>query len=373
MTSVKEPHLSTAAQTPARRIVERLRQLILEGDLQAGRKLPSVRQLSRDWGVSTNTVTAALGVLEAEGLVIRSQRHGVFAHRPDAARRKLPVGLIMADCVLDASGDGWGNHVVVGCLEQLSRRGLRPEVIRVGGQGHTSWDAVQRLLRGRREELGGAIVTWSACDEQTLKDFVNETGLPVIKIGRSSHHCRHNVVSIDHFGAGRLAAERVLDRLPGPFLMISGAAPHDFPRRQLCDGFMDRLQEARPGYIRFDVVCVEGIDLEVGRQAMRRYLAEHGVPRCVFTVGDLIAIGAMDEAMAQGLRVPEDIAFIGSAGLDACRVCKPTLAHIQQPMEHLGAAAVELLDKMYDMQQVWRAGRELPVIWVPGGSLAQGA
>lgn len=51
---------------------------IVEGRLPPGARLPSARQLARDWRVSRNTVDDAIGALQAEGLVERRVGAGTF-------------------------------------------------------------------------------------------------------------------------------------------------------------------------------------------------------------------------------------------------------------------------------------------------------
>lgn len=57
-----------------RQAAERIRQ----GDLQAGDRLPTVRQLAEDLGIAANTVARAYRELEAEGLVVGRGRAGTF-------------------------------------------------------------------------------------------------------------------------------------------------------------------------------------------------------------------------------------------------------------------------------------------------------
>jgi GntR family transcriptional regulator/MocR family aminotransferase len=84
----------------ARRLTDQLRALITDGRLEPGQKLPSSRALARTLGISRNTVTAAIGQLQAEGyLDIARSRRPVVGDRVasasalisrKAARRPLP-------------------------------------------------------------------------------------------------------------------------------------------------------------------------------------------------------------------------------------------------------------------------------------------
>ena len=73
-----------------------MRQLILDGALEAGRPLPASRALARSLGVSRDTVEAAYGQLHVEGFILRRVGSGSFVseraqYAPDAARPGAPA------------------------------------------------------------------------------------------------------------------------------------------------------------------------------------------------------------------------------------------------------------------------------------------
>lgn len=68
-------------------VSQRLRQHIHEGSYRAGEKLPSVRVLSRLFQVSINTVLQCFRQLEADGLIHRIPRSGVFVS-PNLSEQK---------------------------------------------------------------------------------------------------------------------------------------------------------------------------------------------------------------------------------------------------------------------------------------------
>jgi DNA-binding transcriptional regulator YhcF (GntR family) len=67
-------------------LVQRLRSQIESGALQPGNRLPSVRDAALAAGVNVNTVRAAYGRLEREGLVRSEQGRGTFVAQPVRSR-----------------------------------------------------------------------------------------------------------------------------------------------------------------------------------------------------------------------------------------------------------------------------------------------
>jgi len=55
--------------TPSERVAAEIRARIASGELGAGERVPSARQITREWGVAIATATRALAMLRDEGLV----------------------------------------------------------------------------------------------------------------------------------------------------------------------------------------------------------------------------------------------------------------------------------------------------------------
>lgn len=70
------------ARLPSRRIADDLRTAIESGELTAGQKLPSERELAARYGTARNTAREAFRLLETAGLVDIEHGSGVFVHRP---------------------------------------------------------------------------------------------------------------------------------------------------------------------------------------------------------------------------------------------------------------------------------------------------
>jgi GntR family transcriptional regulator len=78
-------------------VADALREDISSGRYGTGDQLPSERDLRERFGVSTNTIRAAIVQLRAEGLVASHQGRGVFVTEPPAALRRLDTDIVTAE------------------------------------------------------------------------------------------------------------------------------------------------------------------------------------------------------------------------------------------------------------------------------------
>ncbi len=113
--------------------------------------------------------------------------------------------------------------------------------------------------------------------------------------------------------------------------------------RQREAGYKKALEEhgipLNKTYIRY----TQQLSFESGQRAMRSLLSEKDRPTAVFSVSDLLAIGALKEIHAQGLQVPNDIAVVGFDNIDFANMTHPTLTTVEQPMYKMGTIAAQML------------------------------
>jgi LacI family repressor for deo operon, udp, cdd, tsx, nupC, and nupG len=88
--------------------------------------------------------------------------------------------------------------------------------------------------------------------------------------------------------------------------------------------------------------------IRAGRVATARLLAASPRPTAVFAANDEIAIGAIIEAKAHGLRVPEDLSVVGFDDIEMGQICDPPLTTIYQPRREMGRKALETLARLVE-------------------------
>jgi DNA-binding LacI/PurR family transcriptional regulator len=153
-------------------------------------------------------------------------------------------------------------------------------------------------------------------------------------------------VGVDERTAGELATQHLLDLGHERIGYVAGP-DHYLPTRQKGAG---RRSALRAAGIDPDGLVANGEDFtaESGRAALRRLLAFDRPPTGVICSSDLMAIGVLQEAAAQGLGVPEDLSVVGFDGIEATAWTNPALTTVEQPIEEIAETAVNALRTMID-------------------------
>ncbi|CAM2984740.1 DNA-binding transcriptional regulator CytR [Vibrio rarus] len=82
---------------------------------------------------------------------------------------------------------------------------------------------------------------------------------------------------------------------------------------------------------------------ESGAIAFRKLMNVGSPPSAIFCHNDMMAIGAIKEAKNMGLRVPQDISFIGFDNIEFSEYCEPPLTTVSQPRYDIGYQATLML------------------------------
>jgi DNA-binding LacI/PurR family transcriptional regulator len=154
-------------------------------------------------------------------------------------------------------------------------------------------------------------------------------------------------VGVDEQTAGELATQHLIDLGHARIGYVAGP-DHYLPTRQKAAGRASALEAAGlDGGDRL-VAHGENFTIDAGRAALRDLLRRKPRPTGVICSSDLMAIGALREAAAQGLHVPEDLSIVGFDGIEATAWTTPALTTVEQPIEEIAETAVNALRTRMD-------------------------
>lgn len=96
---------------------------------------------------------------------------------------------------------------------------------------------------------------------------------------------------------------------------------------------------------RIRVEAVERFNIDGGQIAMERLLKSGAPPEAVVCASDEMAMGAIRYARKKGLRIPEDVAFVGFDDIPFASVYEPALTTVRTPRRLMGDLGAQILLK----------------------------
>jgi LacI family transcriptional regulator len=166
-------------------------------------------------------------------------------------------------------------------------------------------------------------------------------GVPFVLVDRTVEGIESDVVYGDNVGGARHLVDHLISlghRRIG-FIVESDEVSTARDRRH---GYEAALAAAGLP-LEPSLVVDATVDPAGGLAGMARLLALEEPPTAVFTVNNLVALGAIEAVRAAGLAVPDDVALVCFDDIEYASRLYPFLTVMEQPAETFGALGTQLL------------------------------
>jgi LacI family transcriptional regulator len=198
---------------------------------------------------------------------------------------------------------------------------------------------INQITRG--SVIDGAIVAAGRTNDPIV-EALGDSRRPFVLLGRPANDPRLSYVDIDNRTASenvtahllRLGRRRIAN-LAGPSTSVAGI--------DRINGYYDAL--AKAGIERSSDLVYEtdfaGASAVPGVRSLMQY-----DPDAIVAANDVMAIAAMNELQAMGLRVPDDVAVVGFDDLRIAAQATPPLTTVRQSIRVLATEAVRALTEL---------------------------
>lgn len=168
-------------------------------------------------------------------------------------------------------------------------------------------------------------------------------GAPIVLLNRSLDGVEADLVDSDNAAGSRAVARHLADNARTRVALVGGLHGTSTAHQREA-GFLAAAEE-------------HGLDLpasrrlpgdfshECGVAALERLVADDDVPDAIFCVNDLSALGVIDGARRQGIRVPEDLWVAGFDDIGMAAWPSYDLTTVHQPSSTMARDAVALLER----------------------------
>jgi LacI family transcriptional regulator, repressor for deo operon, udp, cdd, tsx, nupC, and nupG len=164
---------------------------------------------------------------------------------------------------------------------------------------------------------------------------------PVLLVGEEDAEASFYSVGVNHEEASFQAVEHLIKLGHKKLGMINGPAESSISKERE-QGFRKAL--AAYGIpVHENWVVFDSFGIEQGKRYMKELEKMNETPTAVFAGNDELAVGVIQEAKKQGLRVPEDLAVVGFDDQEIAVVIEPNLTTVKQPIEQIGEKAAALI------------------------------
>jgi LacI family transcriptional regulator len=307
-------------------------------------KRAGMKDVARQAGVSLGTVSNVLNRPQAVAPATRrrveqAMRELGFVRNEQARQLRGGASRTLAYVMLDATNPFF-TDVAQGIEHAAESAGMTVFSCNSDNRQTRELDYLSRL---QQQRVQGILITPLDPEAAVLTETVR-LGTPLVLVDRTSQRSDLCSVAVDDVLGGRLAVGHLIDQGHRRIAFIGGP-PEIGQVRDRLKGAREAMQAA--GLRGSDLVGLETRALSVaeGRDAGERLagMAVDVRPTAAFCANDLIALGLLQQCVALGLGVPDDLAIVGYDDIDFAAAAAVPLTSVRQPRRELGRAAAELL------------------------------
>jgi LacI family transcriptional regulator len=311
-----------------------------------------MKDIARELGVSVMTISK---VLRDHPDVGEETRERVLArvkeldYRPNLAARSLVtgrtylIGLVVPDLLHPFFAE-----IAKSLSDVLRKRGYYLIVSSSEEDPDLEEQEINQLLARRLDTL----IIASCRSTVDLFFRIEKQKTPYVLIDRRLPGLSANFVGVDDEAVGILATRHLIDIGCKRIAHIRG--PETSPAIRRVEGYKRALAQANLKLNDEYIITEPKGDVETrqrGAEAMRQLLNLKPRPEGVFCFNDPLAMGAMNYALNQGVRIPEDIAVIGCGNLHYDDSLRVSLSSIDQHSRRIGEEAARITLGILDSKQ----------------------
>lgn len=301
-----------------------------------------MKDIARDLNVSVVTVSKVLRNHSDISPATRKrvlQRVQELGYQPDwvarslVTRRTYLVGLVAPDLM-----HSFFAEVAKGVSRTLQSRGYH--LVISNSEEDPELEAQELELLCARRVDGLLLASAQRSGDGARIGRIAQQKVPVVLLDRRLPELNLNYVGIEDEGLGRLATEHLIDCGCRRIAHIQG------PPISTAMGRLAGYRQALAGHgLAVSQQYIAGSDCGSagGYEAMRRLLAVSPPPDGVFCYNDPIAAGAIKAILETGLRIPHDVAVVGSGNVHYSDLLRVPLTTVDQNAFLIGQNAASLL------------------------------
>ena len=302
-----------------------------------------MKDIARDLGVSVITISKVLRNHPDVGDETRERvlaRVKELDYRPNLAARSLVtgrtylVGLVVPDLLHPFFAE-----IAKSLSEALRMSGYYLIVSSSDEDPDLEEQEINQLLARRLDTL----IIASCRSTVELFFRIEKQKTPYVLIDRILPGLSANFVGVDDEAVGMLATKHLIDIGCKRIAHIRG--PETTPSIRRVEGYKRALAQSGLKVNEDYIIAEPKGDVETrqrGAEAMRRLLNLKAKPDGVFCFNDPLAMGAMNYALDQGIKIPEDIAIIGCGNLHYDDALSVPLSSINQHSRQIGQEAARI-------------------------------
>jgi LacI family transcriptional regulator len=302
-----------------------------------------MKDIAEDLGLSVITVSKALRNrpdISASTRLRVLRRSEELNYRPNLSARALVTGRTnMMGLVIPDLAHAFFSELARGLAGVLRNAGITLLIASSEQHADLEKQIIDQFIARRVDAL---LIASTQLEPQTFQQLKAE-GIPHILLDRKFDGFPSHFVGVNDEYLGYLATKHLIDIGCRRIAHISTVKLSQVAGR--LSGYKRALAEhglsLGPEFVN-STTSVDGIGPAAGHTAAKELLRLTPRPDAIFCYNDLVAMGAMQAILEEGLRIPADLALIGCGNVYLADYAQVPLSSVDQQSTAIGVRAGQL-------------------------------
>jgi len=302
----------------------------------------TIKDIAKKLGVSTSTVSRALQDHPDISIKTREavkELAKILGYKPNMVALNLKHSRTNTIGVLVPEVEHYFFSTILNGVEEVAYKNNFSVMVFQSNESYLREVLIAQTFLANR--VDGLLASFS----KNTHDFshfqqIVDNEIPLVFFDREREELHADSVIVDDYSGAYNAVTHLLSKGCKKIAFFS-APQHLVLGKNRLEGYKAALENQGITYNPDLVYACDTYDQ--AEKISRSILKKHDRPDAIFAVNDLTAIGAMKVAKQQGLKIPEDIKFVGFENSRSAWICEPELTTIDQFGFELGKKATELL------------------------------
>jgi len=215
------------------------------------------------------------------------------------------------------------------------------EIIKEVSREAIAWDVDLFIETAWKIHSGSGILFADILGNELWIKRARRQKIPYLILNYYNPNSKDNCVGIDNEKASAEAVNYLIRLGHQRLATITGKLSAQTGTQRL-EGFKKALKLSNIDLDKRYIVSADW-SRQSGRLAMKKLLALAKPPTAVFVAGDEMALGAMEATKEAGLKIPDDISFVGFDNIPEARSPEISLTTVEQPFPELAERGLKYL------------------------------
>lgn len=282
---------------------------------KAGDKLPTIRNLANEYGVSYVTVLDAIKMLAKDGKVVTRQGSGVYVSG-SVTNTKHPVtkkiGFITN---YFTQQEAFGYKILEGMERLTSCRGYRLEIANSNGSIEKEKKALAEFIKGGVE----GVVLYPVSDRGSGSEYLANTftEIPIVVVDLALPEMQRPSVTFDNYNAGYEMAKYLIKKHKKQILFFHNRPLINRSVRDRISGCKQAVEDMKLSYIGttndfdFSVKLCDKEDLKCLHNNFEIIFNSNNRPDAIIASSDFMAANLYLWLTSNGYKVPSEVELVG--------------------------------------------------------------